>query len=359
MTAAALQGAHAAGAAVADCGQDKALSLILCARNDDYMGNVLWRLSTSVCATAESAQRAGVARSLEVLITDWGSEAPLARALPLTTEARALVRFVQVPSALARRLQGDSPFPEVLALNAAARRARGALVGRVDADTMVGERFLRWQAEGGGQRLYFSMRRRVPHALARASHPLPLVDGLVRRWGRLLRVEHEPAWGDYYQNAVGIWMLPRAWWAAGGGYRESMIYWGHMEVEMARRLGRRYPLADLGPLVGHDFYHLEHYDPRQERLTWRRQNAYPEADPGGPLNPNGESWGLADHPLEVVDAEASGGPILPPLAGGPSPAALLRFAAGTFSPALAREHLSSRARGVLRRGQRWIQGGER
>jgi hypothetical protein len=36
------------------------------------------------------------------------------------------VSFLQIPPETARALQKESPFPEVLALNAAARRARGS-----------------------------------------------------------------------------------------------------------------------------------------------------------------------------------------------------------------------------------------
>src|SRR5207344_1244533 len=81
---------------------------------------------------------------VEVLVTDWGSDVPLREAVGLTPAAAGVVSFVTVPPTLAVALQGDSPFPEVLALNAAARRARGRYIGRIDQDTLVGERFLRW-----------------------------------------------------------------------------------------------------------------------------------------------------------------------------------------------------------------------
>ena len=62
--------------------------------------------------------------------------------LHLSPAAARIVSFLAIPPALARELQQDSPFPEVLAVNAAARRANGQYIGRIDQDTLVGKRFL-------------------------------------------------------------------------------------------------------------------------------------------------------------------------------------------------------------------------
>lgn len=124
------------------------LSLVLCSRNDEYMGNSLWRLRTVLEYTASKISVLGQSGEVEILVTDWGSDKPLRDVLDLSPDAAKLVSFVHVPGNVAERLQKDSPFAEVIALNAAARRARGRYIGRIDQDTLVGEGFLRTFSNG-------------------------------------------------------------------------------------------------------------------------------------------------------------------------------------------------------------------
>src|SRR3990172_546005 len=118
------------------------LSLILCSRNDNYMGNPRWRLQTSLNYLARNVYKLGLERKVEVIVSDWGSAEPLNAALQLSPEAATITSFLLTPPKLAKELQKDSPFSEVHALNAAARRSNGEYIGRIDQDTLVGKQFL-------------------------------------------------------------------------------------------------------------------------------------------------------------------------------------------------------------------------
>ena len=288
-----------------------ALSLILCSRNDEYMGNSGWRLETALNYVADRVQALGREQDVEVLVADWGSEVPLCNVVSLGPAAARIVSFVTVPPRFARELQGDSPFPEVLALNAAARRARGAYIGRIDQDTLVGERFLRWLFElVEGTRsldveeaspetaLLFANRRSIPYRFAVCCPPQRAVERFVAWFGRWLRIETGRV---FYRIDVGIWLLHRRLWNECGGYDERMIYMNDMEIDMATRLMSKYPMVDLGRLVDYDFYHLDHYHPRGSRssATHRRVNAQSSLEPSG-LQPNGEGWGLSAYAFDVV-----------------------------------------------------------
>ena len=294
-----------------------ALSLILCSRNDAYMGNSRWRLQTSLDYVGRQVAAIGAADAVEVLVADWGSEEPLKDVVVLDPAAARIVSFLTVPPALARRCQHDSPFAEVIALNAAARRARGTLIGRIDQDTLVGGRFLRTMLDWTSGRtpppapldaaLWFANRRDIPYRFAARCPAFPTVDGFVRWFGRRCPIDRARV---FYRASVGVWLLHRDRWREAGGYDERMIYMNDMEIDMIERLRPGYPLVDLGPLVGFDFYHLEHYHPGVPRASsfYRAVND-PHAREARGINPNGEGWGLAGEDLEVEIAPRSGRPV--------------------------------------------------
>ena len=282
------------------------LSLILCARNDAYLGNSLWRLETTLNYTADRVRALGLDREVEIIVSDWGSEVPLATVVKLGAAASPLVSFLHVPPQLARDLQHDSPFAEVIALNAAARRARGQFIGRIDQDTLTGERFLAWIAnppEGAETTLFFANRRSIPYRFAVLCPRLDVVERFVGVFGRRLRIETGRV---FYHIDVGIWLAHRDLWHECGGYDERMIYMNDMDIDMVDRLRSTYPLVDLGKVVDYDFYHLDHYHPGGSRSssTHRKVNSQRPVLPIG-VRPSGEGWGLASASLMLAQGRAA------------------------------------------------------
>jgi hypothetical protein len=287
------------------------LSLILCSRNDEYMGNSRWRLQTALDYAAKQVDELGRNADVEILVADWGSRIPLQEVLRLSPAAARIVSILAIPPELARELQGDSPFPEVLALNAAARRANGQYIGRIDQDTLVGKRFLQIFFElHEGRRplevpmpsaLLFANQRMVPYRFAVRCPPFWAVDRLIHSFGRRLRIGLIPR-RRFFSQSVGIWLVHRDLWHECGGYDERMIYMNDMETNMIARLMKKYEMVNLGKLVDHDFYHIEHYHP----LEPRRSASYRKVNPSllfsrpDRMNPGSEAWGLARFPLEVL-----------------------------------------------------------
>jgi hypothetical protein len=287
------------------------LSLILCSRNDDYMGNSRWRLETTLNSLGEHIRRWGRSHDVEVLVADWGSDVPLADVVTLEPAAAAIVSFVGIPPAIARARQHDSPFPEVLALNAVARRSRGDYIGRIDQDTIVGDWFFKWifsdvlaRDERRETTLWFANRRDIPFRLAARCPDRRHIERFVRWFGRWLPVRRDNRWfaHEYWSSSVGIWLAHRRLWDECRGYDERMIYYNWMETDMIRRLRQSYPLADLGDLTGYDFYHLEHYHPRRAAASRAHVRKNPDIDRHGRpsvMRPNGHMWGLAECELSV------------------------------------------------------------
>jgi hypothetical protein len=297
------------------------LSFILCSRNDEYMGNSRWRLQTTLNCLGDRVRALGRLDDVEVIVADWGSAVPLRTAIALEPPAAAIVSFLTIPRDVARARQGDSAFPEVIALNAAARRARGRFIGRIDQDTIVGDRFLRWffdtgavetpPAEAAAGPVWFANRRDIPYRFAARGPARRHVDRFVRVFGRRLPIARRNRWFHdvFWSASVGIWLVPRAVWHECRGYDERLIHYNWMETDMVRRLSRTYPVGDLGLLTGYDFYHLDHHHPRTPPAARMHDRKNPDLDPASPvppMAPNGAAWGLAECDLALQPIAAGG-----------------------------------------------------
>ena len=292
-----------------------ALSLILCSRNDQYMGNSVWRLQTILNYVAKMVHELNHDAQVEILVSDWGSDIPLRDVIELSPAAARMVAFLHIPPGIAHDLQKDSPFPEVLALNAAARRASGEYIGRIDQDTLVGRRFLElfFALYEGREKLevpldsglLFSNRRIISYRFAVRCPKIEEIESYIQVFGKSLKVWNQ---NPFYQKAfwasyVGIWLLHRNLWQESGGYDERLIYYNWMEADMILRLIQSYKIVNLGEMTDYDFYHLEHYNPRAAANTRIHGKKNLDLTPGetpNQMNPNGENWGMINYPLNIL-----------------------------------------------------------
>ena len=213
-------------------------------RNDSYMGNSRWRLETTLNLALLNAQRANFLEDLEIIVSDWGSEIPLRDVLQLVPEAVGRVKFIHTPNDIAIIEQKDSKFPEVIALNAAAKRANGEYIGRIDNDTVVGEDFFRKFSKVHKNNptdeldlkdsFLFVERKSVPYRISRLSLPLSKINWFITSFRRFFKIESATDWGkEFWCSPVGIMMFHRDIWHACRGYDERLIYWGWMEGDLA------------------------------------------------------------------------------------------------------------------------------
>jgi hypothetical protein len=303
--------------------QNTVLSLILCSRNDNYMGNSLWRLQTTLNYVAEKVHELGRENEVEVLVTDWGSEIPLHEVLHLSPAAARITSFILIPPLVAKNLQKDSSFPEVLALNSAVRHSAGEYIGRIDQDTLVGKSFFKIFFEiyegkkdadySMDSTLLFSSRRSIPFRFSNVCPDFHDVEKFIDFFGSHLKVwNHLTSWPDvFWTTHVGIWLLHRNLWYESGGYNEQLIYYNHMEIEMILRLKKKFRIVDFGKIVNYDFYHLDHYPTNRDLKSGSAINAR-KANPTmdiyeepALINPNGINWGLNCYNLEMIPYSSS------------------------------------------------------
>ncbi|MAH25433.1 MAG: hypothetical protein CMI19_00515 [Opitutae bacterium] len=282
------------------------------------MGNSRWRLETSINLALLNAKKANFLNDLEIVVSDWGSEIPLRDVLKLVPEAEGRVKFVHTTNDIATIEQKDSKFPEVIALNAAARRASGEYIGRIDNDTVVGKEFFRKFAKlhqnnptdklNLTDSFLFVERRSVPYRISRISLPLSLISALIKFFKSFFKVESAKEWGrEFWWSPVGIMMFHRDIWQSTQGYDEKLIYWGWMEGDLALRLGQKHQVVEFSKYVGHDFYHLEHYS---NLVEYKDRNGTATARKKNPVimdnlnyKTNEPNWGLFDHDLRAHSYE--------------------------------------------------------
>lgn len=210
---------------------------------------------------------------------------------------------------LAKELQKDSSFAEVLAINAAARRAKGEYIARIDQDTVVAKAFLEKFF-----RLYedktifgipldsvfmFAVRKHLPFKFVKNYPSIRDIDFVIRYEGRFIRREEiRPFW----YSGVGIIVMHRDIWEGAGGYDERLIYYWAMDADLVIRAKKKYHLINIGKKMGYDFYHLEHFS-THIRASHRRLNpSWAYSDYNKVLNPNGSNWGLPNCNLENLPA---------------------------------------------------------
>lgn len=292
---------------------DIVLSLIICSRNDNYMGDPMWRLSTSINYVSQKVHVLNRQHQVEIVVADWGSTEPIAEVIQLSKQAAAITRFIEVPLAMAQSLQQDSPFGEVYALNVAARRSKGLYIGRIDQDTLVTQDFLvcffnafekKSRVPFNIENTYmFAARKQLPYEFVAKKPGLGDLDFAISRYQRL-NLSEELSY-CYWASAVGILMMHRKLWEDIGGYDERLIYYWYMDVDLATRLIKKYPVVNIGKVFGYHFFHLEHIN-----VGFKFRHSHRKLNPGWSksfdkptLNPNGPNWGLGDVALEEVRAK--------------------------------------------------------
>lgn len=278
------------------------LSFCISGRNDDYGGNFKWRIETMLNYLAENVNKLGQLNAVEVLITDWGSDVPLHIVLTLEELARKIVRFIYVPSALARDLESDSEFPHVLANNAAIRRASGQYIAITNSDILFPVAFLRQLfAILNGEHAIRVPREasillvpqyQVPWWYVNKSPKVDELDFILSRIGNHLPIMPLGSLGPFVP--AGFIMMHRDLWYECRGFDERLIYWGFCDADIALRVTKKYPWVDLSQL-DMCVFHLEHY-PRNNRnaLTRKRNPQYWD----NPFKVNDDQWGLVAERLQ-------------------------------------------------------------
>ena len=304
------------------------LSYVIVSRNDSYCGDSVGRLQTTLNHTGEILEKHGKLEESEVVLTDWASpesNGPLRHCLKLNSSISQILKIVEVPPSIASRYQRNSPFSEVHAMNVGFRKMSGQYFGRIDQDTLIGERFIKWfyneyQVADYGfswPRVLFSGRRNL-NEIQSENYKTYLYDD---KSSRSIEICHPNNFYSrvhprnpknrllFYGGAVGILIVDRKLYEKTKGFNEEFIYMNNMDTELLNRLRQEGPFYDLGLKCDGDFYHLHHT--RADGASGTHQQPHDDCEAGcRPTNPdlirresipnsNPLDWGLNSEELSV------------------------------------------------------------
>ncbi len=278
-------------------------------RNDGFMGDFLWRISTCINKIARNFAALGHLDEIEILVGDWGSERQLLReAMVLEDEACRVTRFCTVPVAVAARLNGDGDYGYSPAANIPIRRAKGRFIFSMDADAWmpVETAELLWRiARGEGFKgvdldrcFFWASRQHIPFPILERSPSIEELDRFFIEHPQRLFWTGKCNMNEFRGGAVALFGK-REHFHAIRGYNEELVHWGWHDVDIHCRLAMSLMPRDLWDL-GAKMYHLEHYPKRGGAVAGGRK-LNPQVFPTQAVV-NAADWGAVRDPVEVSPA---------------------------------------------------------
>jgi hypothetical protein len=291
-------------------------SFVIIGRNDNYMGDYLYRLGTSVSFLASSAETAGLLDDIEVTIVDWASERPLSQELPLGAAARTITTFLEVTPEIVQSRWQTADWLPACAVNVGVRRSRGEFIFFTDSDCL-------W-TESAMATLGRLLRGEI-------TLPLPVADVFcyVRRyqvpWATVHRQPHLQEWSRVAALLVAGarpeassaaclggfsagQLMHRDLWFAARGYDEALDRpWGWSDNDLMLRVSQEHAWLDVS---GYGLFglHMEHWPEEHGRAARDPAAANRMIIRNQPAT-NGADWGLADVAVPRVASRASAAPV--------------------------------------------------
>lgn len=229
---------------------NKKISIILCSRNDNYCGDSLGRLVLCLNHTSNILEKNNRLDQAEIILSDWSSNISLEKALEerLNNNTNKIIKHLYISKK--KTSVFPTPFSEVHALNFAARMAESEFIGRIDQDTLIGDKFVKWifKTDANDNLFYFSGRRDMNLLQSEEIKEVNSLDYLnsknilIEKWANFNK--KNPS--KFYHEAVGIILIPNKIYKKIGGYDEVNMFYNHMEIEFIERLKTIATLKDLG-----------------------------------------------------------------------------------------------------------------
>lgn len=286
----------------------KLLTICMMARNDNYCGNFLYRLKTSLDYIASGIKKHALGRLIEILVVDWNSDRKLGEDLQLSPEASRITEFIHVPPEKAAALNPPGKaFNTALSQNVAIRRASGRFLMFMPSDILF---------PAGGLKSLCALLHQGCNDHFELNHTLMLIGRKFIPWQF---IEQEPdmdaiekfltynSWRcsdpPYLPglNAhMGAVLMSRELWHKAQGVDESLTKWGWSDIEVGLRINQAYPTV----VLNHYGIHCYEMDsPPQMRAT-NVIDQNPQKI-SRKITANNENWGIADRQFKTYTIKST------------------------------------------------------
>jgi len=280
------------------------ISFVLCGRNDNYLGDFKYRITTAINYLCRDVKKIGRLKDIEVIIVDWNSEIPLAQEICISKEINEVCKFVYVPPAIASKYNPSSrPFNDSVAFNVGISRADGEFILLMPADILFSVPSLNnlFSLLDKKNNTVFDLNKTIMN-IGRKLIPWQIVEKKPHfiEWDRYLQLHSKHLkYSNSYPGlscGIGAILMHNFLWKKTQGVNENLTGWGWSDIELGLRINQFYPSIDLS------YFGIIVYDMQQrpeERETIKHHNPHVVPFFIGAGNPG---WGLKNYKLEIQRA---------------------------------------------------------
>jgi len=281
----------------------KLLSICMFGRDDDYMLDFTYRITTTINHLSRSIKNLGLEKQIEILITDWGSHIPMAQTLELSSDAAEVCSFIYVPQEVILTTQEDKDyFHTSRAPNVAIRRACGKYIMLYNADTLILEHSLEQMLRMLKGEIHLPIDvERTFILIPRINVPWQFLKRCpsIEEWDRYLHLvaKNEPLEPKtfFLFGHAGALMMHKALWHKFRGFDERMAGWGFNDVDIGFRVTQNHPFFSLSG-IGIFLYHMGHKSEGHRQVAISQSNRNPNRFDATDIV-NDENWGLGNFEL--------------------------------------------------------------
>ena len=283
------------------------ISFVLCGRNDSYLGDFKYRITTAINYLCRNVKKIGRLKDIEVIIVDWNSEISLAKEICIAKEINEVCKFIYIPPAIASKYNPNSrPFNDSVAFNVGIARADGEFILMMPADilfsvTSLYNLFLLLDKKSN---TVFDLNKTMMN-ISRKYIPWQIVEKkpCLFEWDRYLQLHNKYLDNSSYCpglcHGMGAILMNNSLWKKAQGLNENLKGWGGNDVDIGLRINQFYPSINLD-YFGINLYDMQQRPEERQTIIADNPNIIPISIEAGNLN-----WGLKNYKLETQRAYCS------------------------------------------------------